>query len=690
MILIEAGECSERAFDAKLLLAAQLAGRGHRVVLDERSLPERLDRHQKYDSVRFLAELDPTAISRVVVIGAENLASETAAGLRSTKIGPETRVTAIGRFADRQSAIAARAKIAYATGREPELLDLEEIQGSPLVPGAISPLAAAPAPAGAASNVPQLFLFLPQEALDEPQTLQILGAMDQIPSYRLNLILPGKGKEQIRASRFSGLLVHSYSELPPAGFAALADIAAFFGDRVPGERMAAFALDLMRSGKVVIDCTVGAGFAAAGAPAVRGPEDPMALAAYVEHTVLVNRGEIGRQARQSPWLARRGIEVLERALDLPSNVDESGGNTPSDPRRIFVPTNGVGLGHAQRCTLVASELKQPERCFFAAFPSCLGLILDKGFDCLPLVAKSPHHPEDHANDLLTYLRLHRCARAGDQLIFDGGYVFDSIYRIILEMGLDAVWIRRGLWQAGQSVRAPMERERIFSRVILPGEAFEELNSVPFFDPRKHAVGPVVQHAPAPGKTERTERRRALAERFGVEFNRLVVTMLGGGVAADRSVQMQALAAMMAARPDCLHLIVLWPGAAVPLGVQGWPNTRVVQTKAALALCQIADAVVSAAGYNSFHELLYHGIPTIFVPQMASFMDDQERRAQAAADRGLAEVVLAHELLLLERKVAELLDNGRAEAMGAALAAAVLPERGNALAAQLIELRREGR
>ncbi|OYX42338.1 MAG: hypothetical protein B7Z02_12415 [Rhodobacterales bacterium 32-67-9] len=122
---------------------------------------------------------------------------------------------------------------------------------------------------------------------------------------------------------------------------------------------------------------------------------------------------------------------------------------------------------------------------------------------------------------------------------------------------------------------------------------------------------------------------------------------------------------------------------VPAGLASWRNTCVVQTQNALALCQIADLVVSATGYNSFHELLYHAVPTIFVPQMATFMDDQERRARAASDRGLAETVLAHEVLLLEREVRAFLDKDKAERIRAALVAATLPEPGNCDAAALI-------
>lgn len=681
MILIEAGERTEKAFDAKLLFAAQLARRGHPVVLDDRALPETLDRNRKYEAAPLLADLSGVALSRVLVIGAESLADETLLALRARDLAADVPVTAIGRFADRQGAIAARAKLAYATGREPKLVDLGALQGDPLYAAAVTPLAAAPAPRTGGVELPQLFLFLPMEMLEEPQTLPILSAMDNLPGYRLNLILPGKGKEQVKASRHAAVQAYGYSELPPATFAGLADIAAFFGEGVPGERMAAFALDLMRSEKVVVDCTAASGFVSSGAPALRGPEDLAALANYLEHTVLINRHEIGRQGGRSDWLQSRKVEVLEEALSLAPAPRRR--PAPARARTVFVPTNGIGLGHARRCLLIAEAIGAAAECAFAAFPSCVGLIRGNGFNCLPLVQKSPDHPEEHANDLLTYLRLHRTLGPGDRLVFDGGFVFDSIGRVIVEHGLDATWIRRGLWQPGHAVSAALDRERLFRRVILPGEAFGELNAGPAPGPSAHPVGPIVQRLPGLDAAERDARRAALAERLGLGFNRLVVTMLGGGVAADRTAQMQALAALLEPRGDCLHLIVVWPGAVVAPGLHGWRNTRVVQTRQALSLCQVADLTISAAGYNSFHELLYHALPAIFVPQMAGFMDDQERRARAASERGLAATVLAHELLLMEREVAAFLDAGKSDSVRAALAAATLPEPGNSHAAALI-------
>ncbi len=680
MILIEAGERNERSFEAKVLFCARLSGRGHDAVIDDDTLPEGSDRNTAYEAAPFLRSLSGGTVSRLIVIGAETMTEEVLGRLRNIELAEDVPVHLIARFSDHQTRISAQSRLAYVLGREPEVIDLAAQRPPPLFSGAIAPTAALAdisAPDGADGPV-RVIVVLPDEAVEEPATLSILTAIDALPDMRLSLVLSGRAKEQVRSSKYAALEVFGLAEHSPASLAGYGDVAVIFGNGVPGERVAAMATDMFAAGKIVIDCTATAAMVEASAPAIRGPLDLAALPNYLRYTVLTNKGEITRQVGESQWIAAQRIEVLEGLLGLPAPVPNVGGR--QEDRTIFLPTNGAGLGHARRCTLIAREMPSGGTIGFAAFPSCVPLIQSAGYDCLPLVQKSPFHPTEHANDLVNYMRLRRSLGHRDRLVFDGGYVFDSIYRTIVDKGIDAVWVRRGLWQAGQIHAPALDREWVFRRVIVPQEAFEELNGDMSFGDHIRKVGPIVGDRPA---TDPTALRGRLSERLGRKFDALVVTMLGGGVAADRTAQAQMLSALLERRKDCLHLVLIWPGSTVSPALYGWKNTLVSQTRSALDFAAAADLVVSAAGYNSFHECLYHGVPAIFIPQMAAYMDDQERRARAAADRGLSLMVAAEDLLLLEREVRACLDGGKAGELRAALAGAALPERGNRQAAEQI-------
>jgi hypothetical protein len=350
---------------------------------------------------------------------------------------------------------------------------------------------------------------------------------------------------------------------------------------------------------------------------------------------------------------------------------------------VIMPTNGVGLGHAQRCVLIADEFDRSRVApIFAVFPSCAGLVKTYGFDTMPLIPRSAMHAQAHANDLPNYVRLHALAGDAGALVFDGGYVFDSVYRTILEHRLRGVWIRRGLWQAEQDNTTALDREKAFERVIVPTEAFEELNVAYSHGEQVHRVGPIVRCDGLDAVQRRTLREQ-LAERYGLGFDRLVVTQLGGGVAADRGAQIQAVCGVLERRADVLHLVLAWPTAVLEPGWFRWRRTRVVKTHHAGVLAAAADLCITAAGYNAFHEVLYGGRPAIFVPQTGGFMDDQRARALAAYERGLAGFVEPHQLMTLARDIDRHLDGDAGEAVRRRLAELELPPRGHADAARLI-------
>ncbi len=73
-----------------------------------------------------------------------------------------------------------------------------------------------------------------------------------------------------------------------------------------------------------------------------------------------------------------------------------------------------------------------------------------------------------------------------------------------------------------------------------------------------------------------------------------------------------------------------------------------------------DLAVAAAGYNAFHELIAHGVPTLFVP-MPRQIDDQPARARWAQESGAGRGVAAPDDPALEERLAELLDPAAREA-----------------------------
>jgi predicted glycosyltransferase len=94
-----------------------------------------------------------------------------------------------------------------------------------------------------------------------------------------------------------------------------------------------------------------------------------------------------------------------------------------------------------------------------------------------------------------------------------------------------------------------------------------------------------------------------------------------------------------------------------------------------------DLAVSASGYNSFHELLRFGVPTLFLPNRDTALDDQQGRAQFASDRGLAHMLGRVSVDAAAARLSDLLKRG--QAMVANVASV---DRGNGAASAALQLR----
>ena len=666
----------------------QLAALGVPARVATGSVPENPGRNLQFDLAPHLTEARLSPDDGLVLLGAERLTDEALMRLRRLADGVEITVRAFGRFATHQTALGVRARLAYIFGREPELLDLASIHPHSRGPApafGVPRRSAQPWPA-VKDRPPRLLLVGPD--LKDPIQVAALLALSPHRSFRPFVLTNSQSKQDWIAAHGRDIPFFDYGEILPLALTERTDMCVFFGSPAGSYRLETLAANLLVAGTPLLDGSPGHRVANGSDAFIPAPPGILGLENFLRAEILPNLGQIADHVRRSRAAAGAEAEPVLRRLGgagVPLAASHRPANAgPAAGGIVFMPTNGVGLGHAQRCALIANALgpgRPPP--LFAAFPSCMGLVKSQGFDVMPLVGRSQLHSQSHEHDLANHLRLRALCAGARTLVFDGGYIFDLVYRTVLEGSVSGVWIRRGLWQGSQDNSVALDREKAFERVIVPREGFEELNQPYSRGDHLFTVGPVVQTVTL-SPASRDDLRAALAERFGRSFDRLAVSLLGGGVAADRSAQIQALCGLFERRSDTLHLVLVWPNATLEPAWFDWGNSRVVRTLHAAALTAAADLAITAAGYNSFHEVLYNRVPAIFVPQTGSFMDDQRARARAACDRGLAAMAESSELMKLERLIARYLDDGEAEAIRAKLAATDLPDLGTARAAQLIE------
>ena len=624
-----------------------------------------------YEITPFLTSRQPGANDMIVLLGASEVPDTRMPYLRRLAASGSDRVIAYGRYATEQLRIGAAARLAYAFGREVDVIDLPERAG---LPDTSIPIFAVERPKRAAPQV-RVSLFNPPIKTPEDRAAILEMARS---SFAVQIITQGGDKDRwLEMTNFEVPVWH-LGETKPLAFAMNTDIAVFFKAPVAWPRFQAMFAALVMQGAGLIDATSNRGWAEIGDPVIPGPPAIDALQRWLTSDIIPSLDEISfamtRTGLRSSFLPPSELPSLPRKR-------RKAGTSKTERPVLFMPTNGVGLGHAKRCSVIAAEMDKRKRARFAAFPSCVGMLRGSGFDTMPLIGRSPDLPE-HATDLVNYTRLSKGAERAAGFVFDGGHVFSSVLRTITEQNLPSVWIRRGLWQQGPSTRIALDRQKIFDRVIVPQEAFAELNQTLSHGETISEVGPIFQQTSL-SDADRESLREAISKKLGKEVKRLVVTMLGGGVAADRRAQTMTVASHLSTLEDVTNLLVVYPTSKIDPAWNSFPNTHLVRTRHASTLLNAADLFISAVGYNSFHEAVYGAIPTIFIPQMAAYMDDQRARAEAAHERRLAIKVEPWEMLTLTKVINECLE-GRSEELRGNLSRVNLPEPGAVGAARIID------
>jgi UDP-N-acetylglucosamine--N-acetylmuramyl-(pentapeptide) pyrophosphoryl-undecaprenol N-acetylglucosamine transferase len=212
------------------------------------------------------------------------------------------------------------------------------------------------------------------------------------------------------------------------------------------------------------------------------------------------------------------------------------------------------------------------------------------------------------------------------------------------------WVRRGLWRPQAPTRQLTAGSR-FDLVIEPGDLGAAADRGPLTSRSDATQVPPVSLTDVLPPTSRQEARATL----GLPPDGPTLLLAPGSGALGSVEEAADLVLEELARSGPRWTVAVTRQSIAQHAV-GRSSEHVVVLDDVYPLSRhlaAFDAAVSAAGYNSVHELLGAGVPTLLVPSVHHVTDDQEARARGVAARGAALLAADGDL---PRAVRSLLDD----------------------------------
>ena len=305
---------------------------------------------------------------------------------------------------------------------------------------------------------------------------------------------------------------------------------------------------------------------------------------------------------------------------------------PNGPALLLISSNGAGMGHLTRLMAYARRVDPDLAPHFVSLSQAVGVVSQYGypFEYVPspgatgLSAKRWHNLfAERVSDVVERLQ-------PAVVVFDGTAPYKGI-QSVREAHPEARWIwsRRGMWRRGTSVEQ-IAKTDWFDGVLAPGELAEAYDKGATSDAGGTRLGPVTLL-----DVDELDDRETARRKLGLPRDRpLALVALGAGNINDTSQESGAVVATL--RELGVEICVTQTEIAESHRSQS--DVHVVREFPLSRRFRAFDLAVSASGYNSFHELLRFGIPTLFIPNQETALDDQEGRARFASDKGLAHML----------------------------------------------------
>ncbi|MBX7223957.1 MAG: hypothetical protein K1Y36_28840 [Blastocatellia bacterium] len=309
---------------------------------------------------------------------------------------------------------------------------------------------------------------------------------------------------------------------------------------------------------------------------------------------------------------------------------------------VAYAVNGSGLGHLTRVVSILRWVRRLSRLagvqsdiFILTSSEACGLALEEGFAAFKIPSKTAVRkaqiPKEEFLRLARQWVWHSLGLLNPDILLVDTFPAGSFGELFHALDTPAakVFIKRAMKAEFAEQPTVQALLPLYDVILVP----EEPGSIrPLYEPKIEAktrfVGPIMLR-----ERQELHARDHARRRLGIPAGKLAVWLTaGGGGDTTAETSLGHLADSLSNDPD-LHLVI----GAGPL-FQGeprrGPNITWVQSSRAVEDYAGLDFAISAAGFNSFYELLHCGVPTAFYAQ-EKIADEQARRVAAATEAGCA-------------------------------------------------------
>ncbi|SFS22249.1 glycosyltransferase [Yoonia litorea] len=334
------------------------------------------------------------------------------------------------------------------------------------------------------------------------------------------------------------------------------------------------------------------------------------------------------------------VAFAEGVDDAPSPIARKGPAT-----MVVVVPNGVGLGHVTRMMAIGKALNKAQnfRVVFWCFSRAAAIVQAAGFEVILRqtgVHLDAHPPDWRRWETVEFAKALRHIKP-DVVAYDGAAFDRFVINALRTPGCGrsgVLWVRRGMMRADTN-RSVLDPEQFSDLVLEPGDLAVAADQGPTRTAKAefqgfcegHVAPPVTLKPYLPAYT-----RREAQKRLGLRRGKYCLVSLGGAFG-----NWDELLWTIKEQARLHRITLIWAQSPLSPPPDDSGDTIIRQFYPLSPYLEAFNGVITATGYNSFHELVmgYQG-PVILAPTNLERLDDQEARATYAAEQGWADVIYA--------------------------------------------------